>query len=197
MSAETVTLKIEEKARENARAILAEAQSAAEKKYADILAEAKAREEKILEAANRNADTLRKGLLQGAAQKAKLEGLKVRRALMDEVKDSALKKLSCADEKTLMGVFEKSVKESKLSGEFNLIPSSLHRKMLENNLSLLEKAGSIKIKISENDADLSTGFLLSSDIYDVDFSLDAILDELFIQNEKVIYDCLFESGEAK
>ncbi len=197
MSAETVTLKIEEKARESAETILAEAQKEAEKKYAEILAEAKVREEKILDTAKRNADTLRRGILQGATQKAKLEGLGVKRSLMTEVKSLALKKLENSDEKALMRIFVKNVEASGLSGEFTLIPSPIHRKILEKNVALLEKAGNIKIKTSENDAPLSSGFILCSDIYDVDFSLDAILDEVFTQNEKVVYNSLFESGEAK
>lgn len=197
MSAETVTLKIEEKAREKAKEILAEAQKEAEKKYSDIMSEAKLREEKITSTAKRNADTLCRGILQGAKQKAKLDELKLKRSLMAEVKNRALSKLLESDEKTLIGIFEKNIRESGLSGEFTLIPSSLHRKILEKNLTSLEKVGNIKIKMADNDTTLSSGFLLSSDIYDVDFSLNAILDEIFTKNEKLIYNILFESGEGK
>lgn len=197
MSAETVTLKIEEKAKEIAKGIITDAQREAEKRYSDILAEAKIREEKIIENAKRNADTLSRGIVQGATQKAKLDELKLKRELMTNVKNRALSKLLGSSEKTLIGIFEKNIKESGLSGEFSLIPSTLHRKILEKNLTSLEKAGNIKIKMADSDATLSSGFLLSSDIYDVDFSLDAILDELFVKSEKLIYDTLFEGGESK
>ena len=128
---------------------------------------------------------------------AKLDELKLKRDLLAEVKNRALSKLLEAPEKRLIGIFEKNIKESGLSGEFTLIPSVIHKKIIEKNLASLEKAGAIKIKIADTDASISSGFLLSSDIYDVDFTLDAIVEECFTNSEKVIYDILFESGEGK
>jgi vacuolar-type H+-ATPase subunit E/Vma4 len=61
----------------------------------------------------------------------------------------------------------------------------------------LEKAAGIKLTLSDKDADIDTGFVLSAENYDVEFSVDAILDEVFEQNEKAIADILFNTGDVK
>ena len=195
MSAETVTTKIEEKAKEAALEILAKAEEEAVNVRAAILADAKAREDKILNTAAQNAEITKKGIIQSAKLNANLLLLGAKRDAMNKVKKEAEKKILSFDDDKLLALFVKELKNSDLSGEFTLIPAKCHRKFALANAPEMEKAAGIKINVSQKDADIENGFILSNDIYDVDFSIDAIIEEAFEKNEKAIYDTLFEGEE--
>ena len=195
MSAETVTTKIEEKAKENALEILARAEEEALKAREAILADAKAREDKILKTAAQNAEITQKGIIQSAKLSSNLLLLGAKRDAMNKVKEEAKKKILSFKDDELLALFIKELKNSDLTGEFTLIPAKCHRKFALANASKIEKDADIKITVSEKDADIETGFVLSNDIYDVDFSIDAIIEEAFEKNEKAIYDTLFEGEE--
>lgn len=192
MSAETVTNKIEEKAKESALEILANAEKEGARIRDGIIADARQREEKILKTAELNAEITKKGILQSANQSAKLLLLKTKREAMDKVKEEAKKKLLAAADKEIISLFIGEMKKSELSGEYTLFPSKLHRDIIEKNLKEIEKAVGVKITVSGDDCDVANGFVLSNEIYDVDFSLDAIIDEAARINEKSVYDTLFE-----
>ncbi len=192
MSAETVTNKIEEKAREGALEILAAAEKEGAKARDGIIADAREREDKIIKNAELNAEITKKGILQSASQSAKLLILKAKREAMEKVKEEAKKKLLSATDKKIVEIFAGEMKKSELSGEYTLFPSELHREIIVKNLKEIEKATGVKITVSSVNADVENGFILSNDIYDVDFSLDAIIDEAAQNNEKSIYDTLFE-----
>lgn len=196
MSAETVTTKIEEKARLKADEILSEARKEAEEKAAILLGEADERKEKILDSAKRQAELTVKGILQSAEQSAKLSQLSLRREMMEEVKRTALSKLSSLGEGTLIKIYSSELSDSALSGEFLLLPAKSDRAMLKKNLSLLEKSAGVKIELSESDADIENGFILSSESYDVDFSLEEIVNDKFSSYEKDIHDALFQLKEV-
>ena len=195
MSAETVTTKIEEKAKEAALEILAKADKEALKVRDDILADAHAREDKIIGTAKQNAETIKKGIIQSAKLNSNLLLLSAKRDAMNNVKKEAKKKLLSFDDEKLLEFFIKEIKNSDLSGAFTLIPAKSFRSFSTANAQKIEKAADIKITVSENDADIEAGFVLSNDIYDVDFSIDAIIEEVFEKNEKAIYDTLFEGEE--
>ena len=188
MSADTVTLKIEEKAKESARIILEEAKKEADKKRESIIADATLRKDKIISNAEFQSDVVKKGIIQNANAKRKLDALKEETLSLNEVKEKAkalLKEKDCTD------IFIKYMKESLLKGEYTLIPSSFSRKMLEKNISKIEKEVGISLKISKEDADIDSGFILQGEIYDVDFSLDAIVEEVFEKSKKEIHSTLF------
>lgn len=195
MSAETVTTKIEEKAKEAALEILAKAEEEALKVRDDILADAHAREDKIIGTAKQNAETIKKGIIQSAKLNSNLLLLSAKRDAMNNVKKEAKKKLLSFDDEKLLEFFIKEIKNSDLSGAFTLIPAKSFRSFSTANAQKIEKAADIKITVAENDADIEAGFVLSNDIYDVDFSIDAIIEEVFEKNEKAIYDTLFEGEE--
>ncbi|MBQ7898119.1 MAG: V-type ATP synthase subunit E [Clostridia bacterium] len=192
MSAETVTNKIEEKAKESAREILAIAEKEGEKVRDGIISEAHEREEKIIKSAGHTAEITKKGILQSANQSARLLILKTKREAMDKVKDEAKAKLLASDGKEIVSLFLHEMKKSGLSGEYTLFPSGLHRDLIKKNVKEIEKSVGIKITVSDDNAEINNGFILSNDTYDVDFSLDAIVEEAFEISEKSVYDTLFE-----
>ena len=196
MSAETVTTKIEEKARLKAEEILSEARKEADEKASLVLREAEERKEKILDSAKREAELTAKGIIQSAEQSAKLSELSLRREMMEKVKKTALSKLSSLDEKSLIELYLRELSDSALTGDFSLIPAKKDRERLKNNLPLLEKSAGVKIVLSENDADIENGFILSSEVYDVSFSLEEIVNEKFSRYEKDVHDALFQVKEA-
>lgn len=197
MSAETVTLKIEEKAREAAKTIVAEAKAKAKENRETILSEAKERADKMLEASKERADIAEKGRARADALNMKLGVLEMKRSLLEIAKKDAKAKLLNMNEKEFVRIFTKYVSESELSGEFTLLPSANHRSLSAKAIKELAKATSLTLILSDEDANIDSGFILSSDSYDVEFSLDAIIDEVFEKEESNIADILFETGDGK
>ena len=197
MSAETVTNKIEEKARAAAEAIIAEAKAKAEEERKAILDDASARASKMLDAAKQNAEIAERGRAQADSLNKKLGILEVKREALAKAKADAKAKLSTMDQATFTKIFTKYLAASELSGSFVLLPSAAHRDLCEKAVADLEKSASIKLTISDKNAETDTGFILSSENFDVEFSLDAILDSVFEKDESIIADILFETGDVK
>ena len=196
MSAETVTTKIEEKARAAAEAIIAEAKEKAEKEREITLSNAKERAAKMLENSKQNADIAERGRAQADALNNKLGVLGAKRQMLDIARNDAKAKLANINETEFVRIFKKYISESNLSGSFELLPAEIHRDFCKNSIAEFEKCG-IKITMSENNAPFDTGFMLASENYDVEFSFDAILDAVFEKSEKEIADILFETGDVK
>lgn len=197
MSAQTVTAKIEEKARASAQAIIAEANKKAEKDAKAIIDDAMARVQKMLDSAKQNAEIAEKGRAQADAMTIKLGVLSLKKELLANARNTAKAKLMQMTDAEFTSIFSKYLCESELAGEFELIPSTAHRKLAEKAKPKLEKSANITLKISSKDADVDSGFILSCDDYDVVFSLDAILDDIFEKNEKAIADTLFNTGDTE
>lgn len=197
MSAETVTTKIEEKARAAAEAIIAEANEKAQSERKSILDDASIRAEKMLEGARLNAEIFEKGRAQADAMNSKLGILSLKRDMLAKARVEAKSKLAKMDASKFVSVFSKYLAASELSGEYELIPSSSHRAFCKEAVAEFEKSANIKLTVSDKDAEFDTGFMLSSKDYDVEFSIDAILDEVFENNEKDIANILFETGDVK
>ena len=63
------------------------------------------------------------------------------------------------------------------------------------NIEKIEKESGIDLTLAFFDADIETGFVLSNEFYDVDFSIESIIEDAFERNEKAVYDTLFEGEE--
>lgn len=197
MSAETVTSKIEEKARAAAEVIIAEAKEKAEAEKTAVTKDAAERVKKLLDQAVQNADVAEKGRQRADALNTKLGILELKRELLSSAKAEAKIKLSAMDEKAFLEIFSKYLSDSELSGEFVLLPSAGHRSLCEKTVAKLADKAGIKLTVSDKDSDLDSGFMLSSESYDLEFSIDAVLDEVFEKHEKEIADILFETGDVK
>ena len=195
MSAQTVISKIEEKARETASVILEEGKLEAKKVYDEIVSDAKVRADAIKKKAQDNAALLERGRRQSDNQMKSLALLKAKKDALLLARESAKKELLEITDKRFVEIFSKYMSLSDLSGEFTLIPSKEHRALAEKNQKKLEKNVGVSLTISDTDADIVGGFIISSDIYDVDYSLDSILDFIFEENEKAISEILFQKGE--
>ena len=196
MSAETVTIKIEEKARAAAEAIISEAKEKADKEREITLSNAKSRADKMLENSKQNAEIAERGRAQADALNNKLGVLGAKRQMLDIAKNDAKAKLGNINETEFARIFKKYISESNLSGSFELLPAEKHREFCKNSIGEFEKCG-LKITMSESNAPFETGFMLASENYDVEFSFDAILDAVFEKSEKDIADILFETGDVK
>lgn len=197
MSAETVTLKIEEKALAAAEAIIIEAKENAEKESAVTLANAGARADKMLEAAKLNAEIAERGRAQADSLNTKLGILAAKREMLATARAEAKAKLVKMSDGEFVRIFSKYLSESELSGEYTLAPSSVHEELCKKNLAELAKNAGISLTIVPVTDAIDTGFMLIADNYDVEFSIDAILDSVFEANEKEIADILFETGDVK
>lgn len=197
MSAETVTSKIEEKARAAAEAIIAEAKEKAEAEKTAVTEDAAERVKKLLDQAAQNADVAEKGRQRADALNTKLGILELKRELLSSAKTEAKTKLTAMNEKTFLEIFSRYISDSELSGEFVLLPSAAHRSLCEKTAAKLADKAGIKLTVSDKDSELDSGFMLSSENYDVEFSIDAVLDEVFEKHEKEIADILFETGDVK
>ena len=197
MSAETVTSKIEEKARVAAVAIIAEAREKADREREATLLSAKARADKMLEAAKLNADIAEKGRAQADAMNIKLGILGAKREMLDSAKAEAKEKLIKMDSAEFVKIFSKYLADSELSGEYALAPSKAHSELCKKNVDELAKNTGITLTLAPDTDAIDTGFMLVSDNYDVEFSIDAILDYVFEANEKDIANILFETGDVK
>ena len=197
MSAETVTNKIEEKARAAAEAIIAEAKEKAVEERKAILDDASTRAAKMLDNAKQNAEIAERGRAQADSLNKKLGILEVKREALAKAKADAKTKLSAMDQATFTKIFSKYLSESELTGSFVLLPAAAHRDLCKNAVADFEKIAGITITVSDKNSETDTGFILSSENYDVEFSLDAILDSVFEKDESVIADILFETGDVK
>lgn len=197
MSAETVTNKIEEKARAAAEAIIAEAKVKAEEERKAILDDASTRAAKMLDNAKQNAEIAERGRAQADSLNKKLGILEVKREALAKAKADAKAKLSAIDQAAFTKIFTKYLSESELAGDFVLLPAAAHRSLCEKAVADFEKSAGITITVSDKNAETDTGFILSSENYDVEFSLDAVLDSVFEKDESVIADILFETGDVK
>lgn len=196
MSAETVINKIEEKAKEASLEIIKEAEAQAQKTRETIIEDANMRKKKIIASARQNAEITKKGILQSAELNSSLLALKTKREAMEEVKKEAKKRILEADEKAIVSLFIKHLKDSKLEGSFEVIPSPAHKAVIEKNIDALMENAGVTLTLSEKLANIDAGFILSCEIYDIDFSIDNIINEAFEKNEKTVHNILFETGET-
>ncbi|MBE6701056.1 MAG: hypothetical protein E7582_04115 [Ruminococcaceae bacterium] len=197
MSAETVTNKIEEKARESAEFIIAEAKKEAENSARKILDDAKIRENKILSQGENNAKIYESGRRQSDSLNSKIAILDLERQILEEAKSKAKAKLLNIDEETFVKIFTKHLLASSLSGEFEVVPSKVHREFVKGNIKKLEKSAGIKLTLSKNDGDFDSGFMLVGEDYDVNFTFDELIESVFERDEKVIFDILFNTGDLE
>ena len=121
----------------------------------------------------------------------KLGLLGIKREMLNGARSDAKAMLIKVDATKFTAMFSKYLASSELSGEYTLVPSATHRAFCEKAMSDFEKAANIKLTLSDKNADIDSGFILSTENYDVEFSLDAILDSVFEKDEKAIADVLF------
>ena len=202
MSAETVIGKIEEKAAAEIDAIQKEAEKQAEASRKSILAEAESKASAIRREAEEQAERVVSVGKQQSGLEARLSFLQEKRKLLADLRESVKRILLQYDETETANILTKLAAEAPFSGEVFVKIAEKDAGLFESGKLLDEwsrtfsqKFGKmVQYRLASERAAIDGGMFLSGDHYDVDCSLDTVLDTLFESHEKEIADCLFGSG---
>lgn len=213
MSAENVIRKIEEKASAEAEEILEQGRKKASKAENDILEDAKRRASDILTEAKKNADGLLRGIKQQEELNVRIDEINEKRRILEKQKEAAEQELGKSDRKSWMKLYTRLICENAAPGTVYVQVSSEEagkysgngfcREAVGEAISILdywsaaasEKCGEkVTFLLDKNFAKISGGVILCGENYDVDLSVEALLKEVFEENEKKIADCLFDTG---
>ncbi len=196
MSAETVINKIEEKARAEADLIIKEGKNKAALQEEKILSSARAKADELISTAEKNAEILTRGAKQSAELQAKIELLDKKREELEKTKLEAKKTLLALDSTKWCEIFKKQIESCQVENEVTVVPSADSRSRSEALVKMLNLDGKAHFTLSDKDAEFEGGVLLVCPTYDIEISMDAILDGIFDKEEKRIADTLF-AGENK
>lgn len=202
MSAETVIGKIEEKAAAEIETIRKEAEKQAEDSRKSILAEAESKASAIRREAEEQAERMVSVGKQQSGLEARLSFLQEKRKLLADLRESVKGILVRYDETETANILTKLAGEAPFSGEVFVKVAEKDAPLFENGKLLDEwsrtfsqKFGkTVQYRLASERAAMDGGILLRGDHYDVDCSLETVLDAVFEAHEKEIADCLFSSG---
>ena len=202
MGAETVIKKIEEKAAAECEAIRASAAAKAEQLKNSILAEAEAKANSVIENENEKARLLLMRGKQQSTLEKRIRTLDHRHTLIDGIKAETLSRLNGETAENKLLLYTRYVENSGISGKVtvsaaeNELPLYRDGRVLQlwsKRLSELTGADTV-LTLDETPAEISGGVILRGEIYDIDLSSEAIVEEVFANNEKAISDKLFGEG---
>lgn len=192
MSANTVIQKIEEKATTQAAEILKSGEERANQAKQDILNSAQVRAKALLEQAQKDSEQLLRAGAQQAALDGKIALLNHKHDLLNASKEAAKTALLALSQDEKWNLYKKLLAENTSGGravlQFNVEESAA---CTEQVLQTLAKAAKAELELAKTPAQIDGGFLLCTEVFDIDCSFDALLDDLFALHEKEISDCLF------
>lgn len=210
MSADTVIKKIQDKAAAEADAITKAGKDEADALRASVMAEAQKKADAIVQRGKAQADMILRGTNQQAELDNKIGYLNCKHELLDKLREAAKQELTKYDNKKWGNLYTKLVLENAMSGEITIQASkkdlakfsdkSFCTKTFNEKGLLAEywsklltdkRNESVSIAVSGEPVDIDGGIILCGENYDIDLSFDAILDEVFEQNENEIAGCLF------
>jgi V/A-type H+-transporting ATPase subunit E len=179
MALEDITAKIIARAEEEAQGILdiARRESDELKKKAEKRIEAEMTA--AVERAEGAARAAEERIVAAAELDAKKRELAARQEAISKVLDSALEKLTEADEETYMSFLKAKLQEVPSSGEAELIVSEKDRPAVEANLPVLQSAvdqtgRTLKLRLSSDTRELGGGFVLRQGKIEFNASLSSI-----------------------
>lgn len=210
MSAETVIKKIQDKAAAEAEAIMNAGNAEAEALRASIMGEAQKKADEITNRNKAQTDMLLKGSRQQAELDNRISYLNYQHELLANTKEAAKKEMAKYDDKKWGALYTKLVSEYAMNGNVTIQVAPQDMKKFTNkdfaksafgDKGLLteywakklskERGEDVSFTVCDEPADIEGGIILCGENYDIDLSYDAVLDEVFEQNEKEIADCLF------
>lgn len=202
MGAETVIKRIEEKAQSECDAIRASSAAKAEQLKNNILAEAEEKARSIVENENEKARLLLMRGKQQSTLEKRIRTLDHRHALIEGIKAETLNRLNNESAENKLKLYTRYVESSGISGKVTVSAAqnelSLYKdgKVLDFWAKRLTELTGVatELTLDETAADISGGVILCGEIYDVDLSSEAIVEEVFANNEKAISDKLFGEG---
>ena len=201
MSAETVIGKIEEKAAAEIEAIRKEAEQQAEESRKNIISEAESRTNAIRREAEDQAERMVSVGKQQSGLEARLSFLQEKRKLLADLRDSVKAALMRYEAPETIQFLTKLAAEAPFSGEVSVRVAEKDAALFEDGSLLKEWSSAfsqkfgqaVQYRLAPERAAIDGGMLLSGLHYDVDCSLETVLDAVFEAHEKEIADCLFGS----
>ncbi len=202
MGAETVINKIHEKAVAECEAIRSAYDAKAAETKNEIINDAKAKAESIISAAESKASLIAMRTEQQAALENRIGVLDHKHYLLNGVKTEVLEKMKDFDVKKKLELYTKLVNENPVSGSVIVkVPSvdaSIYAdgKVLEVwSKMVAEKTGKKTVMtLDTENADIDGGLILCGEIFDIDLSFEAILDDMFETSQNTIAEKLFGKG---
>lgn len=192
MSANTVIQKIQEKATAQAEEILQNGKQRAEQIKKEILEQADARADSIRKRAEKDGEQLLRASAQQAALDMKIALLNHKHQLLMEACKDAKTALCALPQNELLSLYKPLLTEYVTKAGATLqCNAALLASGAEQMLASMFAGTDAVWTLSQTPADISGGFLVATEDYDVDLSFDALLSELFEAHEKEIADVLF------
>ena len=202
MGAETVVKKIQEKAVAECEAIRSAYDARAEKTKEEILGDARKKAESIIKAAEAKASLTAMRTEQQASLENRIGVLDHKHYLLDGVRNEVLEKMKSFDTKKKLELYTRLVNENPVSGNVKVrIPEAEESiyadgKVLEAWSKLIsEKTGKTTVMTLDGEkADIDGGLILCGEIFDIDLSYEAVLDDMFESSRSTIAEKLFGKG---
>lgn len=206
----TIYQKIEQKGQKDALAILEAGKEKAEQMYASIIGEAMQDNKKSLEKARQAHTSMLKGAQSQFDHSLKQYTLSVKKELIDQVFQRLLEKFKAFSDEDIRSYVVNRIKNEKLSGKETLKVSSndydryarlfssgktLNGMILLDKLSMLLGNVNYQLTLAKDGANISGGFQIIGSYYDIDFSYEALFDDLKRLYETEIATILFDGDE--
>lgn len=181
MNAQAITDKILEDARAQAASTLSEAQQKAESLRRQSEAAVEQKRQESEKQADRQAADLRDRMLRMAELDQKKALLAVKRQVIDQAFDEALKRMAAMGAAQKKDYIEKLLVESAQGGE-DLIPSSEDKALFDGAFmdrlnGRLKQAGKAPVTLKDEDRPLGGGFVLKQGGLEVNCAFRAVLKE--------------------
>lgn len=206
----TIYQKIEQKGQNDALAILEAGREKAEQMYASMINEAMQDNQKRLEKARQANASMLKGAQSQFDHSLKQYTLSVKKELIDRVFKRLLEKFKAFSDEDIRRYVVERIKNENLSGTETLkvAPSDYDRYArifssgrTLNGMVLLDKLSNLlgnfnyQLTLAKDGANISGGFQVIGSFYDLDFSYDALFDDLKRLYETELATILFDGDE--
>lgn len=200
MAISNLLSKIKENTEKEAKVILDKANNEAKEiihKRVDI--EAANERKKILEKAERESISRVERIDSSAKLKVRNDILEAKQKMIQKVFDLSLSKLENLSLEELTGLIKKTILNSSLQGEVELILSNEYRKKIkpefinELNSELKNKNHNVNVKMNTSVSNIDSGFILSQKGIEINYTFKALVSSLKEEMEYEINEILFRN----
>jgi len=185
--AQTQADEIIARAREEAKAFLEEEKKKADEKKNQVIAEAEAK-----------AEEMKRRMLSTEALEVRKENLRAKQELLDEVFDKVIEALTNLPGDLYENLLMDMAVRAGMPGDSTLILSRNGREKLSKDFAgklikkLADKGIKANIKISDEDMDISGGFILKFGDMEINNTFDALVRSQRVQYEPQVVQILFQ-----
>lgn len=201
MGVETILEKIRQKSDQECREILETARQQSQQQSRQVLEQARQEAQATVFAAQKQTEQS----LLGQTQQLRLEGkialLNQKKELLEQLKQKGLEAFGKLEPAAWHALYFRLVKEQAMTGSVAVCctPDTAKRYSLKENCRVWQvQSGGRAAYTLDTGRGPEMGIWLVGETYDVDLSAQALLDQLFEEQETKLADCLFgqKAGEA-